>query len=552
MRRSDASSATEKDKVIVQPLSSGTQHESYGKVCSILGQAGTHEVELHSILHEFNIRTDFSKEVLREAKACSSNISKEEIAKRRDFRDYCCFTIDPEDAKDFDDAISLRVLPGPKYEVGIHIADVSYYVRPFTVLDKEARERGNSVYLVDRTVPMLPERLSNLLCSLRPNEEKLTFSAVFVLNEKAEIEKEWFGRSVICSQYRFSYDEALTCLQTEKSRFSLELHHLHLLAEQLRRNRFSEGSVQLHALEFKFKLDKEGRPLQVCPKIQHEAHQLIEELMLLANKRVAEYVSRRSSKTNLSPLFVYRVHNTPEQERLETLSLFASKFGHNVKWQESKIATQLNTLLEKVRNCPEEPLLQQLAIRSMAKALYSTEALPHFGLGFTYYTHFTSPIRRYPDILVHRLLHQYLNNEQSTETSSHISSCVHASEMEKRATEAERASTKYKQAEFLQQHVGKVFKGIVSGVTEWGFYVVMQPHYCEGMVRLSAIRSDYYVYDPKQLCLLGRRSGRQLTLGDTVRVQIEAVNLTRRQVDLSWIYDQQPNFKQKHKSRRDT
>ena len=535
VRKADAATATVSDKVEVRPLSANAHRRAYGKVCSVLGPAGTHEVELHSILCEFNIKTTFSKEALSEAEVASESISASELQNRKDFRDYPCFTIDPEDAKDFDDALSLRSLPGSRFEVSVHIADVSHYVCPGTSLDREAQERGNSVYLVDRTVPMLPERLSNLLCSLRPKEDKLAFSAVFVLNEKAEVQTEWFGRSVICSQHRFSYDEALSCLQTGEGLYATQLQQLYRLAKQLRERRFASGALQLHALEFKFKLDKQGRPLQVYPKVQHEAHYLIEELMLLANQRVAEYVWRRREKRNQDPLFVYRVHDPPERERLETLSLFASKFGYNIQWQEGKIATQLNTLLETVKNRPEEPLLQQLAIRSMAKAIYSTDPLSHFGLGFSHYTHFTSPIRRYSDLLVHRLLLQYLDDRKPIDTPSHSDSCTHISEMERRAIGAERASTKYKQAEFLKQHIGKVFKGILSGVTEWGFYVIMQPHYCEGMVRLSSIRNDYYSYDEKRLCLVSRRSGRKLTLGDTVEVRVQDVNLSRRQVDLSWI-----------------
>lgn len=526
--------ATPKDKVSVRPLPMDGRPNTYAKVCAILGKVGLHEVEMHAILQEFDIPTRFSEAATAEAAAFSSDLSAEETQKRRDFRGMCCFTIDPADAKDFDDALSFRVLPEGGYEVGIHIADVSHYVQPGTALDQEAAERGTSVYLVDRTVPMLPERLSHGLCSLRPEEDRLAFSALFQLNEAAEVQKQWFGRSVIRSQRRFTYDEARKVLQTSKDPWQKPIQQLHMLAQSLRARRFEAGALGLHSLEFSFELDPTGRPLQLHPKIQHEAHELIEEFMLLANRRVAEYVWNCGKKKK-PPLFVYRVHEPPEQEKLETLLLFAAKFGYKLRWQEEKIPHQINTMLAQAQGRPEEPLLQQLAIRAMSKAHYTTKAMPHFGLGFRHYTHFTSPIRRYPDLLVHRLLQQYLNKEAPKDLPPHEELSLHASEMERRATEAERASIKYKQAEYMLQHIGQTFQGIVSGITEWGFYVIMQPHYCEGMVRLSSLKDDYYSYHAKHLSLTGRRKGRSIILGDAVEVEVLASHPLQRKIDLAWI-----------------
>ena len=545
VQNKDANGATVEDKVIVQPLPPKNR-ASYAKVCSVLGLAGTHEVELHSILHEFDVPTRFPEAVLQAAEHFSDQISAEEIKLRRDFRDICCLTIDPDDAKDFDDALSFRVLPGGHFEVGIHIADVSHYVQPGTELDKEAQKRATSVYLVDRTIPMLPEYVSNDLCSLRPNEDRLAVAAVLVLDKEARLQSEWFGRTVIRSQRRFTYDEARDALCAKSSDTSGEsaasdgwhkiLAQLHTLTQILRAQRFESGAVRLESMEFGFELDEKGAPLRVSPKQHHEAHMLIEELMLLANRRVANYVQKQAKVQD--PLFVYRVHDPPEQAKLETLAHFASTFGHVLRFREDNISNQLNALLSKVRGRPEEPLLQQLSIRAMSKATYTTKAVPHFGLGFEHYTHFTSPIRRYPDLLVHRLLLQYLANRPPVDDPPHAALCSHSSDMERKATAAERASIKYKQAEYMLKHIGDTFSGIVSGTMHWGFFVLMKPHYCEGMVRLASLKHDYYTYDEKNLALVGRHSGRCIRLGDTVEVQVLAANPVQRQVELRWISPQ--------------
>ena len=553
----DAEGATLEDKVIVEPLFDRSEPHSHGKVSHILGKVGTHEVEMHSILQTFDVPNRFSQDVLRQVQQMGPP-SADEIQKRKDFRSTCCFTIDPPDAKDFDDALSFRKLPEGLIEIGIHIADVSYYVQPQTPLDEAAQQRGTSIYLVDRTVPMLPDRLSNDLCSLRPKEERLAFSALFTMDQQARIQKRWFGKSVIRSQRRFTYDEALRYLLPElppqiptEDKPCLEaLSQLNQLAQQLRKRRFEAGAMRLHSLEFNFTLDAEGQPLSIQPKAQHQAHELIEECMLLANQEVSDYIHREHAQSS-QPLFVYRVHEPPQREKLETFALFAKKFGHQLNWKQNQIPHQINDLLEKVKGKAEEPLLQQLAIRSMSKARYTTDPIPHFGLGFTRYTHFTSPIRRYPDLLVHRLLLSYLQKKTPTDHPPHEALCAQTSLLERRAIEVERASIKYKQAEYMLQHIGKTFTGIVSGITEWGFFVSLQPSYCEGMIRLSSLKHDYYTYNPQQLSLQGRHSGHTINLGDELQVSVLAANPLQRQIDLAWIPPPQRARASRHRSRSD-
>ncbi|HAR19060.1 MAG TPA: ribonuclease R [Cytophagales bacterium] len=505
-----------------------------GAVVSILGKAGNNNTEMHAIMAEFGLPTEFEKDVLEDAEKISEVITPEEIKKRRDFRDITTFTIDPEDAKDFDDALSIQKLENGNWEIGIHIADVTHYVKPGTTLEREAEHRATSVYLVDRTVPMLPERLSNFLCSLRPNEDKLTFSAVFELDEKANVIHEWFGRTIIHSNKRFSYEKAQECLESGEGDFAEEVMVLNTLAKKLQAKRFKNGAISFETVEVKFKLDEAGRPLGLFPKIRKDAHKLIEEFMLLANKRVAEFCYRHKEGKEHNTM-VYRVHDEPDIEKIRSFSLFASKFGYKLMVDESKISEKLNDFIEKIEGSPEQYLLQNLAIRTMAKARYTTAAAGHFGLAFSHYSHFTSPIRRFPDMMTHLLLQNYLDNKPSPDRVAFELRCKHSSEMEKLAADAERASIKYKQVEYMQMAGKKVFEGIVSGVTGWGMYVDMNETRCEGMVRMSDMNSDFFELDEKNYRLVGKKTGKTFTLGDTVHVKVKNTSLEKRTIDLSLV-----------------
>lgn len=536
----DFNGARENDKVVVEVTDWGEPGDNpVARVVEILGKAGENEAEIHSIMAEFGLPFRFPEPVEREAQRIKEGITPKEIARRRDFRYATTFTIDPEDAKDFDDALSIEVLPNGNYRVGIHIADVTHYVRPGTALDQEALDRSTSVYLVDRTIPMLPERLSNELCSLRPHEEKLTFSAVFELDNHARILNEWFGRTIIKSDHRFTYEEAQQILETGKGLFAEELRLLNRLALQLRNERFARGAVNFETTEIKFKLDEKGRPLAVIPKIRKDAHKLIEEFMLLANKRVATYVynlgKRSAGKGDEKDgkTFVYRIHDYPDPEKIKDFALFARQFGHRINIDERSVSRSLNKLMDEIEGKPEQNVLQQLAIRSMAKARYSTEPKGHFGLAFDHYTHFTSPIRRYPDMLVHRLLFHYLQGGKSVNKAEYESMCVHASEREKRAADAERASVKYKQVEYMSMmDPERVYDGLISGVTEWGIYVEIIENNCEGMIRMADLDDDYYEYDERNYCIVGRRTRKVYTLGDQVRVKVKRTDIDRRLIDL--------------------
>ncbi len=506
-----------------------------GKIIHVLGKQGDNNVEMNAILADFGFPLAFPKDVEEAAEAISETIPAAEIGKRRDFRKVLTFTIDPFDAKDFDDAISFQTLPNGNYEIGVHIADVSHYVLPDSALDIEAYDRGTSVYLVDRVIPMLPERLSNGLCSLRPNEDKLCFSAVFELDEKANIHSEWFGRTVIHSDKRFAYEEAQEIIEGKQSDFSEEILKLNELAYILRERKFKAGAISFESAEVKFKLDEQGKPMGVYVKERKDAHKLIEDFMLLANRKVAEFVAKKGQGKH-KYTFVYRAHDSPKEEALLNFAQFASKFGYKINTQSDKtIAFSLNALLVNVEGKGEQNVLTQLAIRSMAKAIYTTKKSSHYGLAFEYYTHFTSPIRRYPDVMVHRLLAHYLE-EGSTANAEHYEKlCVHSSQMEKRAADAERASVKYKQAEYLQDNVGKEFEGIISGVTEWGMYVELVENKCEGMIRLRDINDDFYVLDEKNYCIIGQRKKRKYQLGDKVTIKVKKVDLTKRQIDFSLV-----------------
>jgi ribonuclease R len=502
-----------------------------GVVVGILGKAGENNTEMHAIMAEFGLPYEFEKEVLEDSEKISDIITEEEIAKRRDFRDITTFTIDPEDAKDFDDALSIQQLPNGHWEIGVHIADVTHYVRPGSILEREAEQRATSVYLVDRTIPMLPERLSNHLCSLRPNEDKLTFSAVFELDEHANIQNEWFGRTIIHSDKRFSYETAQEGLESGLGDFATELAKLNALAKKLQTKRFKNGAISFETAEVKFKLDEDGKPLGLFQKVRKDAHKLIEEFMLLANKRVAEFCFNFRDGREHNTM-IYRVHDEPDLEKIRNFSLFAFKFGYKLIVDEEKISEKLNDFISKIEGSPEQYLLQNLAIRTMAKAKYTTAAMGHFGLAFAHYSHFTSPIRRYPDMMGHRLLQHYLDAKSSPERGPYELQCKHSSEMEKLAADAERASIKYKQVEFMKMAGTKTFEGIVSGVTEWGMYVDMNETRCEGMVRMTDITSDFFDLDEKNYRLVGKKSGKTFTLGDTVFVKVKATNLEKRTIDL--------------------
>ncbi|WP_423148300.1 ribonuclease R [Rubrolithibacter danxiaensis] len=506
-----------------------------GKIVHVLGKQGENNTEMNAILAEYGFPLEFPAEVEEEANAIPDIITTEEIEKRRDFRNILTFTIDPFDAKDFDDAISFRYLENGNFEVGVHIADVSHYVKPDTALDKEAFERGTSVYLVDRVIPMLPERLSNGVCSLRPKEDKLCFAAVFELDAEAHIIDQWFGKTIIHSNHRFSYEEAQELIENKTGEYSKEILVLNDLAYKLRERKFKHGAISFESTEVKFKLDEEGRPVGVYVKERKDAHKLIEDFMLLANKKVAEFIAKKG-KGKKKLTFVYRSHDAPNEQTLAAFAQFAYKFGYKINTNSDKeIARSLNHLMADVEGKKEQNVLTHLAIRSMAKAIYTTKKSSHYGLAFDYYTHFTSPIRRYPDILAHRLLEHYLHNGASVKEEAYEKMCLHASQMEKKAADAERASVKYKQAEYLENNIGNTFDGIISGVTEWGMYVEIIENKCEGMVRLKEITDDFYVLDEKNYCIIGQRKKKKYQLGDEVKIRVKKVDLSKRQIDFTLV-----------------
>ena len=504
-----------------------------GKVIEILGKTGENNAEIHSIMAEFDLPFRFPENVLREAEKIAEEITNEEIKKRRDFREVLTFTIDPEDAKDFDDAISFQKSANGNYQIGVHIADVTHYVRPGNDLDNDAFDRATSVYLVDRTVPMLPERLSNALCSLRPHEDKLTFAAVFEMDSKGKIYSEWFGRTIIHSDQRFSYEQAQEVIESGAGTFAEEIKILNGLHEILRKERFKKGAVNFETTEVKFKLDAQGKPLMVVPKVRKEAHKLIEEFMLLANRAVATYVYKMK-KGEEKNTFVYRTHDFPNPEKVADFAVFAKQFGHTLQIDEENVSRSLNKLMDSIEGKPEQNVLQSLAVRAMAKAKYTTEAKPHFGLAFDHYTHFTSPIRRYPDMMVHRLLQYYLDGGKSVSKKEFEEKCVHSSQREKRAADAERASIKYKQVEFMSMAENKPFDGIITGVTDFGIFVEIVETKCEGMARLSDMKDDFYEFDEKNYRAIGRRRKKIYRLGDKVVVRIKKTDVDRRLIDLTF------------------
>jgi ribonuclease R len=508
------------------------QKNPFGEIVEVLGMPGDHQTEMHAIINEFGFTVKFPDEVEKEADKIPLVISNEEIKKRKDFRKTLTFTIDPEDAKDFDDALSIKQISEGIWEIGVHIADVSHYVPQGTILDQEAFTRATSVYLVDRTIPMLPEKLSNGVCSLRPNEEKLTFSTVFTINEHAEVLDTWIGKTIIYSDRRFSYEEAQERLETGEGDYVEELKTLNKLALILRKKRFENGAVNFETEEVKFKLDENFKPTGIFKKIRKDAHKLIEEFMLLSNRTIASY-AYHLGKGDHKKTFVYRVHEAPNQDKLNLFSMFASRFGYTIQTtSERAIAKSFNKLLAEVEGKPEQNIIQSMAVRSMMKAYYTTKKTSHYGLAFDYYTHFTSPIRRYPDLMVHRLLFSYLNKGKSASEKDYEEMSKHSSQMEIQAADAERASVRYKQVEYISAYVGQQFSGIISGVSEWGMYVEITEYKCEGMVRLSNLADDYYEYDEYNQWIIGRSSRKTYQLGGQVEVIVKNADVNKRQIDL--------------------
>lgn len=507
-----------------------------GEISEILGSVGVNDVEMKTILVENGFPLKFPAAVMEEVSELDTTISKAEIANRRDFRNQLTFTIDPEDARDFDDALSIRLLDNGHVEVGVHIADVSHYVRPGSAIDKEAYRRATSVYLVDRVLPMLPEQLSNIICSLRPDEDKLCFAAVFELDENGQTYNTWFGRTVIRSDRRFTYEEVQEIIENGEGDYADEIRILNEIATKLREQKFRNGAVAFETSEIQFQIDLKGVPIGVSVKERKDAHMLIEDFMLMANKAVAESIGR--PKENKMPLpFVYRIHDQPDMEKLITFSTFVASLGYEMDISnKDKQAESLNALLENVRGKPQQNMIEQLAIRTMAKAVYSIHNIGHFGLAFPYYTHFTSPIRRYPDLLVHRLFADFLNNKKTASNPTILEEwCTHCSWMERKAMNAERESVKYKQVEFMQDKVGLVFDALISGVVHFGLFAEIIENKCEGLVDIDSLVEDYFVYDPGGNRLIGTETGRTLSLGDEVRVRVIKTNLERRRIDFEII-----------------
>ena len=520
----------------------------FGEIIRVLGDPGDNNVEMVSILASHDYPLDFPKDVLKEADAVAIKIKADEIKKRRDFRKVFAITIDPADAKDFDDAISLQKLPNGHWEIGVHIADVSHYVQPGSAIDEEAFNRGNSVYLVDRTIPMLPEVLCNNVCSLRPDEEKLTFSAVFEMDDEANIYNKWIGKTIIKSCRRYNYDEVQAMIEGGEGDNKDQIITFNALATKLRDKRTAAGSINFHSEEVKFILDANGKPIDTYITVQNESHQLIEDFMLLANRTVAETFGTPSSKWKNST-FVYRVHDEPNPEKLNNFLRLISRLGYTMDIStRSKLVHSYNKLFEDVEGKGEKNLVEQVAVRTMAKAAYSTDNIGHYGLAFDYYTHFTSPIRRYSDLLVHRLIERYLiENKPSVDKKEYEDMCVHISEMEKLAEDMERQSVKYKQAEYLEDKIGQDFDGLVSGVSKWGIYVELKDNKCEGLVRYDAMPGDYYYLDEDNFRVIGQESGHIIQLGDEVRIRIKSVDLLKRQMDFELIGE---GFEHKHSKRR--
>ncbi|TPV34921.1 ribonuclease R [Paucihalobacter ruber] len=558
--------AEDGDKVLVQLEDWPEKADSpYGKVIKVLGKPGEHSTEIHAILADYGLPAEFPPEVEEFANQIDTSINKEEIAKRKDLRDTLTFTIDPKDAKDFDDALSFKILDNGDYEIGIHIADVSHYLQPNTILDEEAYERATSIYLVDRVVPMLPEILSNNACSLRPNEEKFTFSAIFELNQKAEVKQQWFGRTVTYSDARFAYEEAQAIIENNPNSDVLNLGGIKTtipkevsltgieyqtkpeiaravlildnLAKKMRSKRMASGAISFDKVEVKFNLDEANNPVGIYAKTSKDSNKLIEEFMLLANKKVAEFIGKQKPEKT----FVYRIHDEPDDSKLAALQNIVGRFGHKLNFQDKKTtAASLNKLLTAVVGTKEQNLVDTLTIRSMSKAEYSTQNIGHYGLAFDYYSHFTSPIRRYPDVMTHRLLQHYLDGGKAPSNEVYEEKCQHCSNMEYLATKAERDSIKYMQIRFMQDHQDQPFVGVISGVTDWGIYVEIIENKCEGMVRLQDLKDDHYIFDQQEYAVIGRKTKNMYQLGDEVVVKVKNADLVKKHLDFELLGKHEP------------
>lgn len=565
IRTSDINGAKDGQKVLIKikEWREGDQNPT-ATVLQILGNPGEHKTEMHAIMAEYGLPLHFPDAIEYEAKKLPTEITEDEIKKRRDFRKVTTFTIDPYDAKDFDDALSLQKMDNGNWEIGVHIADVSHYLKPKTALDKEAVHRATSVYLVDRCIPMLPEVLSNFVCSLRPDEEKYCFSAVFQMDEEGMIHDQWFGKTVILSDRRFTYEEVQTIIEEKKGEYMDEILMLDKIAKKLRAERTRKGSIFFDKAEVKFKLDEEGNPLGVFFKTQKDAHKLIEDFMLLANRKVAEFLGgkkqgeqegtkkKHPDKNASDKICIYRIHDIPNDEKMQELSSVAGRFGHKMNLSnKSKISQEINKLLQDVKNKKEQSMMELLAVRSMPKAIYTTKNAGHYGLGFEYYTHFTSPIRRYPDVMVHRLLEARLNGQTYSNIGELEALCKHSSEMERMAAEAERASIKYKQVEFMSDKIGQVFDGVITGVTEWGIYVEITENKCEGMIRSRELKGEHFMYDEDNYRYVGRSTGKIYTLGDPVKITVVSADLLKKQLNFTFADEKEtkPKFTD-HKRRR--
>lgn len=553
VRQEDIHGAENGQKVLVEIVDWKPGDDNpRARVKEVFGNPGEHETEIHAIMAEYGLPMEFDESVEAAAKKLNTEITPEEIAKRRDFRGVTTFTIDPVDAKDFDDALSLRKLENGNWEVGVHIADVTHFLRPNTTIDKEAVSRATSVYLVDRTIPMLPEVLSNFACSLRPNEEKYCYSAVFEMDDQAQIINQWFGRTVIYSNRRFTYEEAQQIIETEEGDYKEEILTLDRLAKILRKERTRNGSIFFDKAEVKFNLDEHGAPTGVFFKTQKDAHKLIEDFMLLANRKVAEFLGKRkpgadediktqrkkNKQQGNENVCVYRIHDIPKDEKLSELNNFVGRFGYSINiGNKNKTAESINKLLQEIKDKKEQSMIELLTVRSMPKAVYTTKNSGHYGLGFQYYTHFTSPIRRYPDVLVHRLLDAKLNGYHYLNAEELELLCKHSSEMERLAADAERASVKYKQVEFLEDKIGQEFKAVISGVTEWGIYAEIVENKCEGMISVREMRDDHYIFDEENYRYVGRNTGKTYTLGDTVTIVVKRADLLKKRLDYAFTED---------------